>query len=298
MLAEPRQYTLTDFNACIDRGFQYNLPNEIIENIIQLKEQLTNASDQRRPTSQRPPFGNRTFSQRPPQKQQPSPTKQIVVQLKQEKEGLEKDSSEIRITLNKISPANYQKLLIKIVQIIRTYEQDQLAMNQLVKQIYTIASTNAFLAEICAKLYTDLIDEFEVFGEFLANQVDSADFSYVEPLTDAFEQNKVWDQEKAQIKFYGHLVLLDMISPEKMVKIIKDMLSLVGDHVESREKEPWLVEIAEKVSIALAVAQEPLKGLADWDDLYDLIAGYGEMEVSPGFSRCVLFKFKEMLDRL
>jgi hypothetical protein len=326
MMAEPRQYTLADFNACIDRGFQYNLPNDIIGNIIKLKSQLglvtANGGAKQRPVQVQSRYGNGQRSKQP-FRREPSPTKEIVIQVKQEKEGLEKDLSEIRIALNKISEKNYQNQLVKLVQIIRGYaagEGSEQAMTELVSAVYSTASSNSFLAGIYARLYSDLIEEFEQFGEFLMDLVNRYEYTYV-VVEDPYEQNKVNDAAKARMKFYAHLMLLDVIEAGKIMDILRGLFDLVEQWRVDREKEPWLVEVADLIAVCVTVGQEPLKGLEDdWDWLYGVISEYGEMRSCatapkeperamgaegslsaaeyPALSGCVLFKFREMMDAL
>ena len=220
-------YSLEDYNNIISNGYDYVLPENVINIINNLTTELgiietTNSQVEKKKTyeNDRPP---RDFKHRDSSNYNTKRNKNIVEPSWEKlpsykptkiekKEGIEKTINDIRTCLNKISNKNYdsQRDLIlnyitelnNVVNISTIDEEEQpvvknqeenIELSKVANSIFDIASNNKFYSEIYASLYKELLDKFEIFDKIISK--------YVEQYLDSIKQIKYIDSNEDYNKY-------------------------------------------------------------------------------------------------
>jgi hypothetical protein len=231
------------------------------------------------------------------------------------KTGVEKQINDIRIVLNKISSANYDKQRDAILGHIReffSYEcEDPLEREENIKKIsysiFDIASSNKFYSELYAQLYKELISEFEIFGtiidSFIAGFNETiATIQYVDP-DDNYDEfcriNKINDKRKATAAFIVNLMKKSVIP----IDTITDIIHVFMQHILSDIKEPnkgkEVEEITETLFILITNCKTDLLTHTRWiEDIYPhikVLSSTNAKQNNPSISNRVIFKFMDLV---
>lgn len=220
-------YSLEDYNNIISNGYDYVLPENVINIINNLTTELgiietTNSQVEKKKTyeNDRPP---RDFKHRDSSNYNTKRNKNIVEPSWEKlpsykptkiekKEGIEKTINDIRTCLNKISNKNYdsQRDLIlnyitELNNVVNTStideeeqpvvknQEENIELSKVANSIFDIASNNKFYSEIYASLYKELLDKFEIFDKIISK--------YVEQYLDSIKQIKYIDSNEDYNKY-------------------------------------------------------------------------------------------------
>ena len=236
-----------------------------------------------------------------------------------EKQGIEKTLSLVRMTLNKLSNKNYEQprdaILLLITEIIDAESSDDDSsdnekpknynLRYITQSIFDIASANKFYSEIYATLYKELVDKHGIFRELLSGfiqkymdtfrriQYIDADDNY-----DQFcEYTKVCDQQKATSAFIVHLLKMGVLTAPEIFKLIHEFYLLVLDSMRAANRENETEEIAECMSILIIQSKAVLIGHGEWTDtvvpMYTALASMKVGDYKSLTSRAI-FKFRDI----
>ena len=165
-MATAKQYRIQDFEAIIFNGLEYTLPAEVLHNIMDLQQKLGYQKvDRPQHNKKMPPSSS---WKPPPPKEEFKAT--IIVQ---ERIGIEKDISNLRVSLNKISGKNFDSQCEIIIKIIEPYLNDEESLARIVQTIFDISGSNSFLSELNAKLYLKLTEKSVYFLERIQDLIAS-----------------------------------------------------------------------------------------------------------------------------
>lgn len=219
------------------------------------------------------------------------------------KEGVEKNINNIRILLNKISNKNYdtQKIVIldSVAEIILNEENgSQEDIEKITQAIFDIVSSNKFFSEIYAKLYTELIERFPVFSGIFQNyihiykkSIDNIHFMDPNKDYDGFcSYTKLNEQRRAMTLFIINMYKMGQqsIITEKTVKedVVTDILDyfLVRslDYIDSDNRTNELEEITENIFLITSNIQKQIVENEEWN-----------MNLLPVIIRISQMKFKD-----
>lgn len=196
----------------------------------------------------------------------------------EEKEGIEKQISDIRGLLNKISTKNYdpqkEAIIIKLTDILES--EGAVENNEHVKIatiIFDIASTNKFFSELYALLYSELIARFSIFKDVLSGFVDRYMKSlykihYVDHNVDYdgfCNYTKTNDLRKAMASFIINLMKKGVLHADEVHHIIIDIQDILQKYIQEDNRTNEVDEIVENMYIFITQSREQLSKYPDWN---------------------------------
>jgi hypothetical protein len=294
-MATAKQYRIQDFEAIIFNGLEYTLPAEVLHNIMDLQQKLGYQKvDRPQHNKKMPPSSS---WKPPPPKEEFKAT--IIVQ---ERIGIEKDISNLRVSLNKISGKNFDSQCEIIIKIIEPYLNDEESLARIVQTIFDISGSNSFLSELNAKLYLKLTEKSVYFLERIQDLIQcykTESYSYSKTL-DTEAQNKENDKRKAMTNFMVNLMKQNVVSSKDGFDLMNGLLTKIENTISIVNKINEVEEMVENLFLFLSMGNELFKSMEEWDSIYDRISVLAEMKVKekPSLSNRILFKFRDLLDLL
>lgn len=229
----------------------------------------------------------------------------------EQKEGVEIKINDIKLLLNKLTDKNYTENKDKIIAIMtENNEFDELF--KIGTTIFEIASNNKFYSKIYADLYTEIMGKFEIMNEIFEKSI--SEFlelfnviQYVDPKVDYNLFCKInVDNEKRQSLslFFVNLMVNGVIKKNRILNIIKNLLTQVKTFISKENKKNEVDELTENISILYK------KELFDEDDfngseldingskIDDFIEVLANSKVKNylSFTNKSLFKFMDMVE--
>jgi hypothetical protein len=174
-----------------------------------------------------------------------------VTVIEKKIEGIQADMDILRKFLNKLTDKTYDENTIKIKEKIEKIREDRNNMMIICKYIFEIASTNIFYSELYAKLYKDLICDFEEMQELCSKNFNNfivlfQKIEYVNPDED-YEKfcdlNEENDKRRAMSKFFVNLMKNEVLSNE----IMTDFIISLSQNMLEKIKEEGQVKICEEI---------------------------------------------------
>ena len=230
------------------------------------------------------------------------------------KTGIDKRLNDIRIALNKISVANYEKQRDAIFGLVNGYfesEEEKTTANtkRISKTIFEIASTNKFYSEMYAKLYKELVDTHAVFYELLEELI--AGFIamdtipvYVDPDTDYdgfCGYSKACDIRKSTTTFIVNCFKLGIITDSSVMDILSEFVKFVQDKRSDVGFAKSVEEVVENIYIIATMCIAELTKNAKWCEyalptIRKFVAD--KSNDFPGMSNRAVFKLMDVVDKL
>ena len=201
-----------------------------------------------------------------------SASAQFKVTKIETKEGVEKQISDIRGLLNKISAKNYETQKVVVIEhIFATLEgggdnENLDHRHRIATVIFDIASTNKFLSELYADLYTELVAKMSIFADILDGLVDRYretihQIHYVDPNIDYdgfCQYNKTNDARKAMAAFIVNLMKRDLISKECVLTLVYELQELSRRYMDEVNRTNEVDEITENIAVFIAMGKAVL----------------------------------------
>jgi hypothetical protein len=335
------KYTLDDFNNITFNGFKFDFPDDALKIISELALEVGSPNYVKTPVFQkrdpslkndalnnskdwdidkdldkRNNFGNR--------RKRGNKVNEIVsdenwealrsfqITKIEEKDGLEGKIDILRSNMNKLSDKNYSDIKNKIIENIDTIFIENCNTDEILKvvtMLFDIASTNRFYSKIYADLYTDLIEKydimFKVFEENFNKFLSLFDvIEYVEPNVDYDKFcriNKDNEKRKAFSAFLINLMNNNIISKDKIINIIRNLLNQINSFINEDNKKNEVDELTENIAILYK------KELFNYNIEYELINGNTITEIINHLAHCKpknylsltnksIFKFMDLID--
>ncbi|MFY7731188.1 MAG: hypothetical protein ACOVRN_16845 [Flavobacterium sp.] len=325
------KYSLEQIEDIIFQGFDYCVPDDVMEKISNLAMQVGSPDYVKTPV----------FKKREnPMKVEPdtiSPVKDFAKKRRggkamevlndddwesirtfqttkmETKTGVDAEFDSIRGFINKMTDKNYIDMRNKIVEVIERLvnEQSDSDLSGIGANIFEIASSNRYYSKMYADLYADLSskfafiktksdENFKRFGELFQH------IEYVDPNEnyDRFcEINKVNEKRKSLATFYVNLMNCGIITPVEIIAITRDLLDKVYQYIRLDNKKNEVEELTE--TIALLYKKELYED--DHADNYEQIDGYTISEVIERIAKSkvkdykslttkALFKFMDLIE--
>ena len=327
------RYTLEQIEDIIFKGFDYQIPDDVIEKISNLAMQVGSPDYVKTPI----------FKKRDnPMKVEPSDSTFVPIKENSKKRrnnksmevlndedwdslrtfqttkievktGIDADFDSIRSFINKMTDKNNIEMTNKIVEIIEKLvsENSELELTGIGSNIFEIASSNKYYSKIYAQLYANLSSKFEFiktkyqenFNKFteLFETID-----YIDPNEnyDKFcEINKINEKRKSLAMFYMNLMLTGVISKAEIILITRNLLAKVYKFISLENKKNEVEEITENIAILYKKdLYEDVEG-----NNYDKIDGFTLSEIIEKIAKSkvkdyksltnkALFKFMDLID--
>lgn len=229
------------------------------------------------------------------------------------KTGVDADFDSIRALINKITDKNYNEIKQKIKEIIEKMvsENSESVLSNIGTNIFDIASSNRYYSKIYADLYTDLSSKFEFIKTKYRDNLDRFtdlfnNIEYVDPNEnyDRFcEINKINEKRKSLASFYINLMNNGIISQQEIMVITRNLLANIYTFISLENKKNEVEELTEIVAILYK------KQLYEDDEgeNYDEIEGHNISEIIEKIANSkvkdyksltnkALFKFMDLID--
>jgi hypothetical protein len=331
MTAKTLIYSLEQIEDIIFKGFDYELPEEVIEKISSLAMEVGSPDYVRTPVFKKrenPMKVEPTTSSLPKEqgkKKRGNKSMEVVndedwdsirtfhTTKIETKAGIDADFDSIRAFINKLTDKNYTDMRNKIVDVIEKIvsENSDSDLSSIGSNIFEIASSNRYYSKIYADLYADLSSKFEFikskyqenfkrFTELFEN------IEYVDPNEnyDKFcEINKINEKRKSLATFYVNLMYCGVISKVEIMQITRNLLAKVYEYISIENKKNEVEELTE--TIALLYKKDLYKDDQGHD--YEYIDGYNISEIInkianskvkdyKSLTNKALFKFMDLID--
>jgi hypothetical protein len=313
-------YNLDNYKNIIVSGYEYKLPETIINIISNLSNELgvafkenTKINSQEEYIGENKKYLKRNFGNKRVKPvvddEQWEKIKAFKSTQIEQKEGIEKLINDVRVCLNKISNKNYETHRDTIIQYIKEIienKETDIELLKIKKSIFEIASTNKFYSELYALLYKDLINTFDCFKEniepFINEYIDSIqNINYVDPKVDYdkyCDYNKENDKRKAMSSFIVNLSKNDIVEKNTVINKIVYLEELVLSYCDTENKTNELEEITENLFILITKSLSILINEANWEIVINNIKHLAQMKTKEhkSLSSRALFKFMDILD--
>jgi len=314
-------YNLDNYKNIIVSGYDYKLPETIINIITNLSNELgvTFKENTKTTNSQEENIGeNKKYSKRNFGNKRVKPVvdedqwekiKAFKSTLIEQKEGIEKLINDVRVCLNKISNKNYETQRDAIIQYIKEIienKESETEVLKIKKSIFEIASTNKFYSELYALLYKDLINSFECFEEniepFINEYIDNIQtINYIDPKVDYdkyCDYNKENDKRKAMSAFIVNLSKNDIVEKNIVINKIIYLEELVLNYCDIENKTNEVEEITENLFILVTKSLSIMMHEPKWEIVINNIKHLAQMKTKEhkSLSSRALFKFMDILD--
>jgi hypothetical protein len=228
------------------------------------------------------------------------------------KTGVEKDISEIRISLNKISTKNYESqketILLFITKMFEeeTLDEAEKHLQPIAQFIFDIASANKFYSELYADLYQSLTTKYSVFGSILQDFISTykdliQNNVYVDPAVnyDAFcDYTKKNENRRATTTFLVNLMCRDVIPTQTIVDIIIHFQELFINFVDEENRTNETDELTEILFLFITLGKSKLQECPEFGStIYPNFVNFSQLKSKnhKSLSSRSVFKFQSAL---
>jgi hypothetical protein len=311
-------YTILDIDNIIFSGFQSSLPIETLQIIRELQLKYE--------------FKETKMAQLPPRRQhhhlkkdavpaiQFNPNHELeILEKHKNKNELEQDMTKIRVLLNKISKKTYLKLKEQLELIIHPYlkmqstpskteEPDETAIPQIANLVLDVASSNPFMAEMIAELYSDLCKLNHCFCEIVQQWI----LDYKNSLTwhelsasslGPEERIKKQQTRKSMLEFF---MLLMKTSPQApvairdIVDILKSIMLLVEEGMREINRTHEVEELVDNMCVIHFCCSSFIieYSIEEWDLIQDKWIEWSNLKPKslPSISSRSIFLIQDLLN--
>jgi hypothetical protein len=310
------RYSLEQFENIIFRGFDYQVPDDVMEKISNLAMQVGSPDYVKTPIFKKKdnPMKvepEKTFTEIPKKRKNNKASevfndddwnsvRSFQTTKIEVKTGNEADIDSIRSYINKMTDKNYIDMTNKIVEIIEKLA-DVNSETELIgigTNIFEIASSNRYYSKIYAELYSNLSSKFDFikskyqenfnkFTELFDN------IEYIDPNEnyDRFcEINKINEKRKSLATFYMNLMYNGIISKEEIIKITRNLIEKLYNFISIENKKNEVEELTENISILYK------KELYENKD-YELIDGFTINEIIEKIANSKVKDYKSLTNK-
>lgn len=314
------RYTLDNITTILFAGFDYKLPDEVLENISNLALQVGSPDYVKTPVFQKrenplksevPLKDTAGYKKNKRSKGHEitndddwQPNRAFQPTKIEGKVGLDSQIDTVRAYLNKLTDKNYIDMRNKIIEILDKLIAENITaddMSRFSSIIFEIASTNRFYSKMYAELYSDLSSKYDMLMDtFETNFRTFTDLfniiEYVDPATnyDKFcEINKTNEKRKSLASFYLNLMANGIIPKIQIIKIIRNLLAQIYTNITIEDKKNVVEELTETVGILYK------KELCDefTKDDYELIDGHTISEAVKRIANSKVKDFKSLTNK-
>ena len=296
-------YSHQDFQNIIFDGFQFSLPEETIGLINELASKVGAPTYIKTPVFKKKEALPAATASETWEKVRSFKTTKI-----EQKEGIDSKIDMIRFHLNKITDKNYIDCHNKIVDLLNELIENNIKDEDLMRicvHIFEIASNNRFYSKLYADLYSDLITRFDIMKTIFNNSFNSFmelfnHVEYVDPAVnyDAFcKNNKDNECRKSLSTFILNLMKNNIISREKVMVLLSQLLSQVQEFILLENKKNEVDELTENIALlfkAELVAEIMINGVSFMTILQNLAKS--KMKSYPSLSNKSIFKYMDLCE--
>lgn len=334
MATKNLRYTLEQIEDIVFKGFDYQIPDVVMEKISNLAIEVGSPDYIKTPVFKKrenpmkvDPTTSTTMAPLKDQNKKRRGNKGMEILNDDDwdsvrtfqttkievKSGIDADFDLIRSFINKMTDKNYIDMRNKIIEVIEklTDNNSDSDLGIIGSNIFDIASSNRYYSKIYAELYAELSSKFDFiktkyeenlkrFTE-LFNNIEYVDSN--ENYDRFCEINKINEKRKSLATFYVNLMYCGIISQNEIKLITRNLLSKVYEFIWLENKKNEVEELTEIIAILYK------KDIFQNDDgsEYENINGFTINEIIEkianskvkdykSFTNKALFKFMDLID--
>jgi len=308
-------YNLEDFKRIETNSIPHDLNISVHDMIKIISDQVSDPEYSKTPQFNKKKRGYHT-------KYNVNDTRNFKITEKKTITGIELSLNTIRKYLNKLSNKTYDKLSQEIIQeITGIVECDTIPstnaeathhiiddMRKVGVEIFNIASSGTFYSAMYAKLYHELMENFEIMKTIFTDNFTTFrevfhNIEYCDPNTDYdkfCENNKANQKRRGLAMFYVNLMKLDALSHDSIIDIITDIQSYMKTKIVAENMASIVEELSEVVAILVLSSKDILCEHHKWQDIIGYITVVSSMKASnaPSLTHKTIFKHMDILDGL
>ena len=328
------RYNKSDFEKIQSDGFTYILTPETMKIIQAIATQVGSPEYIKTPQFEKREItknginnnsNNNKFKRGKAQEVSDDDWRNVPAAVIAKKEGFDAAIDQIRKHLNKMTNKTYDSLKEKIVeeieQISKHYknvnagqahahaqsdEKLEVELNKIGEALFTIASGNSFFSSMYAQLFKELMDTFNFmriifdanFEKFYSifNTIEYCDPN--ENYDKFCENNKLNEQRRAISLFYVNLMIQNVISPNKLIVIIRNLQNYMNALLSKANNKNIVDELSEILYILITNSYDNIKDEPEWEEIVTFIKTISVMKPTtmPSISNKTVFKHMDMLD--
>lgn len=234
------------------------------------------------------------------------------------KHGIDKNISDIRVLLNKISNKNYdvQKEVIKsaiseFINEVNASEDCKSITEKFSKDLFNIMSTNKFFSELYTSLYKELLTDFNFLSEHFLQEITAFKHTidciqYCDPNVDYdnfCNYTKINDTRRATTMFIVNMFKNNIIGMETVLDILHYFLQKSLEFIDTENKINEVEEITENIFLIVSNCHEFFDESSEtyWKDtILPIIIQISQMKLKEhaSLSNRFLFKYMDIIDSL
>jgi hypothetical protein len=318
-------YSLQQFTDITFNGFDIQLPEDTLQLITELAQQVGSPTYIRTPTfekKEQPVKREDESSFLSFRKKKRGKNLEIVndedweslrsfqATKIEQKVGIDGQIDAIRSCLNKMSDKNYQDQCDKILEILKELVENNTSQEEMTRvgnAIFEIASNNRFYSKIYAELYTTLIEKYEMMTTIFNDNLNSflelfVTIESADPEVDYDRFCKINvnnEKRKALSAFFVNLLSKKVISNEKIMEITVNLMRNVIHFISQDNKKNEVVEITENIAILynkelFEKCNEKIDGLTIHETIEKL--ANSKVKMFPSLSNKAIFKYMDMIE--
>ena len=292
------QYNLDDVNKIKLGGINFELPKATQELIMNLSKLVGSPDYIKTPTFQK--------KKKDPNEPDWDLIKQFKPTAKVERTDNEQIMQDIKRAMNKMTDKNYDTLLAEIMDSLTKLENTD-EFNHVLDIIFNLASSNRFYSKVYATLYKELMEKSStVFTQRINEELTSyvSRFKEIKNINanedyEAFcDNNKKNEELKAMTEFFSNLMLMDVISVERMNGIFQELLKMVTEFLPDAEQKHTIVELSENIFILMSSGASLFSQTERFAEMMAGVNAIAKLKIgaNPGLSNKSLFKFMDITD--
>jgi hypothetical protein len=326
-MATELYYDLNDFKQFLFEGFQYSLPEDVLNNIKYLESELQIVDNNENVKKTIDKQDGEHYKKKGENKNRNYHSKEItnkdwelIRNFKstkiETKEGIDKKINDIRVLFNKISNKNFQQQKALIISFIETFlsnktDEQPDEIDKLSKSIFDIVSTNKFFSELYAELYVELIQHFPIFQKILDDFIVTFEHSidnihYIDPNVDYngyCNYTKINDHRKSITLFIVNMFKKKIVKEEVILDILDYFVKKSVEYIDIENKINEIEEITENIFIIISNSglQFAFSDSEKWkENILPSIIKISQMKLKEhvSLSNRIIFKYMDIIDSM
>jgi hypothetical protein len=311
------KYSLSQINDIILEGFEYEIPDNVIQmiNLLSKEMGLTNQIKtnlfikQKKKTISNSNSNSSNISFRNKNNEDWSSVLKFDITTIDKKTGIEHDMNQIKLNFNKLTDKTYLDIREKIIIQIGILENsiyNDTDMEKISKEIYSLASSNKFYSTLFANLYAELLTKFKwlnkVFNLQIQHKMDIYNnITYISPEENYDEyckNNLINDKRRANTLFLLNLAKNGFINKTIVLELINNLLIIILDMIQKDGYKCQVDELVENLSLLFDKAFiNDIEEDSDYDEDDFLIDGKTFNEIITTLSKSKSSNYKSLTNK-
>ena len=309
-------YGLSHFLKIKDDGFDYTIEAGVLAMINSLANEVGAPTYIRTPQFNKSQldYQKKRRNKNPPQisNEDWEAIRNFQATRRIEKEGIEKQISTIREALNKITDKNYESqqpiIMETLDEISKNPAFTEVENFNVSKAVFDIASSNKFYSSVYAKLFKDIINNFEIMNTIFIEKFDTfiALFQEIEACDPNDDYNKFCainkdnENRRALSMFFVNLMKKNIVTPDAIINIIITLQTSLKNMLDQENKTSEINEITENLFIFITNSHKELSAQSEWGNIVGYVNEISNMNIKSfkSLTNKSVFKHLDILDEI